>query len=303
MSAAKQSRSSRITSTHAELPSQFHTGRASDETVAALHARYQATGSDADRDALASIFLGQVTMMAINRKMRWPHAELDELISDGCLGVMRIISKFGDLPLDRFRRMIFGAIKIAFSAGVAERMWAGGKKLDARDNRTMLQIRSMFLKQHGRMPTGEEIRAALNQMIDNGQIEKEFTRANMIPASVAADEDGVDLLAQLGADGHVGPVYETISRETMKIALRGLKGTDRTIFKCAIEGMNPREIGERVNLNTATVYKRVNGLLWAARCRADLAAHLGAEAATSIPLNAYGRPVQISQVPPARKVG
>ena len=181
-------------------------------------------------------------------------------------------------------------------------MWAGGKKAKARDNRTMLQIRSIFLKQHGRMPTGVELRSALNQMIDNGQIEKEFTRVKMIPASVA-DEDGVNLLAQLGADGHVGPLYETVNRETMKIALRGLKGVDRIIFKCAIEGMTASQITSRTGLHRSTIDKRVNGLLWAARCRTDLAAHLGTEAATSIPVNASGKPVAISKAPPARKVG
>jgi hypothetical protein len=195
--------------------------------------------------------------------------------------------------------MTFGAIKVAFNNGMAERMWAGGKKQKARDNRTMLKIRSIFLKQHGRMPTGVELRAALDKMIENGQIEKEFSRVRMDSASAVADEDGVDLLAQLGADGHVGPLYETMGRETMKIALRGLKGIDRRMFKLAIEGMSAELIGKHVGLSTAHASRRVNGLLWAARCRADLASHLGTEAAKAVVYGKHHRPVAISNVPPA----
>jgi DNA-directed RNA polymerase specialized sigma subunit len=302
----KSLKSYRIESTRDELPSQFLPGDVCNEALQAALNRYADSGKSGDRDAIVALFLPKITAMAINRKQSAStpvQNEVDDFISDGCLAVMGVVSRHADLPWERFRMIATSAIRCSFNAGMAERTWAGGVRRGARQNHTMLAIRSVFLKQHGRMPKGVEIRAALDQMIKNGQIEKEFTRPRMNAASAVADEDGVDLLAQLGEDRSPAPLYEIISRETMQLAMKGLTGMDRRLFKLSIEGFNANQIAKRVGLSNATVYNRVNGLLWAARCNADLAERGGYEAdAAPPPLNKRGLNQSFNPLP-ARRVG
>jgi DNA-directed RNA polymerase specialized sigma subunit len=302
----KTLRSYRIGCVRSELPAEFLTARPTDQQIQTALDDYVESRSDQDREALAALFLPLITAMAIRRKVRGaPNSEVDDLISDGCLALLNVIRRHSELSVSRFCKYVFGAIRLQFFGGMGERMWAGGKKQHARDNRTMLQLRSMFLKQHGRMPTGVELRAALDRLIENGQIEKDFTRVKMIAASAAdggADEDGVDLLSAVGKDGHVGPLYETINRETMNLALRGLKGIDRTIFKLAIEGTSVDRIAKQVKRSQSYINQKVNVLLWNARVRKDLAAYLGAEPAEAPATRENGKLIPIKQAPPARMV-
>jgi DNA-directed RNA polymerase specialized sigma subunit len=284
-----------------ELSAQFATAPvASDAQIQIALDRYLESGADADRDAIATLYLPLITAMALNRRKRRDDSELDELISDGCAAVMNVIQRHADLPLYRFVTMMCSAIRCSFIAGSQHRQWAGAVRGKTHGLRTMSMLRKVFFRQHGRFPKSDEIRTALGQMIDNRFIENEFRKPRMIASSSLADRDGAELLAQMASAATPSPVYELMGREAIALALKPLKGVDRTMFKLAIDGVSDVEIAKRVGLGPSKVGERINGLLWEARCRADLAGYLGVVPSQTIPEKYYGNSRKVPRISKAK---
>jgi hypothetical protein len=92
-----------------------------------------------------------------------------------------------------------------------------------------------------------------------------------------------------------------MDREVIRLALKGLTGQDREMLKLAIEGEGPTAIGKRFGLTRKVAAKRINGLLWEARCRADLAEYLGVEPEPAVKRHPHGDAVSVGSLPAARR--
>jgi hypothetical protein len=76
----------------------------------------------------------------------------------------------------------------------------------------------------------------------------------------------------------------------MKLAMKGLSGIDRQIFRRVLEGTSASEIGRRLGVSPSTACKRVNGLLWTLRKRTDLAAYLDVDPAATTATRETSKP-------------
>jgi hypothetical protein len=284
-----------------EMPADFRRDVFSVGDFAPQLERFHITQSDADRETLMRQMLPLVAKLAGSRRA-WSGCseDLDELVSDGCMVLGGIISRYHALPASRFLELANVAIRGGFLQGREERQ--AYRRPKSEKQLLLVHFRQKFTRDNGRVPTAEEKQTFLATLIINPNMEVKPERKKHIPFSVLKDEGLSESHWRRMADPHVS-VAPLIDKDTIEFALKGFVGTDRKIFKMVIDGMPGSEIGKLLNLNKKAINHRINALLWQARCRCDLARAMGVEAAASPMLNAYGKPMSIKKVPPARMVG
>ncbi len=285
-----------------ELPAAFSRPLASDADTQPLLDRYAATGAEADRGAVITHMLSLVTALAAGprARRRFASADLDELVSDGAMAVVDVVDRHAGLPADRFRRVVVGAVFGGFAQRLADRTW-GGRSAAAHGGR-LAASRRRYMRRHKRPPTTAELAAWAAAEADAfGPAADADRRRRMVAASSLAD-DAAAAATVAAADRGPTPDALAAGREAMALALAGLAGDDREMFRLAVEGVGTRAIAARFGLSHQAAYRRANGLLWQARCRADLARHLGVEPATFAPHygGRGGGERGIGSVPPAR---
>jgi DNA-directed RNA polymerase specialized sigma subunit len=284
-----------------ELPAAFHAPRSDEAAIQAMLDRYAASGSEADRGALVTHMLSLVASVAGGPRARgrYPSVELDELVSDGALGVLNVVDHHAHLPADRFRQMVVGAVYGNFAQRLRERTWGG--KVKALDGRRKLAVKQRLMRQLRRPPTAAEWADAYaaERAADGPDGANVDRRTRVLLATDQALDDGATQLDVAATRGPT-PDVTAADRETMELAMAGLAGDDREMFRLAVEGVPHKDIAARFGLSHQAAYRRVNGLLWQARCRADLARHLGVEPAAFIPHYPDKSERGIGSVPPAR---
>lgn len=263
--------------------------------------------------------------------------DLNVLLSDGMLALLYYLEKT-DVPLAPAfrayqikRRVIWQIWKSA-----TERMYGGRKSMKKAG--ILRRERAQLTQQLGRVPTPEEMTDAIARLIDNPEIsigQDERTRLALQLGRAPTPEETRGALRHLADNpaiyfGRINTVSLTrddgsgqepaaksrdvaepiIDRETVKLALKGLRGDDRKIVRLLLSGYGPKEIGQKMGFaNERGIRRRLNGVLWELRRRADLAAHLGVEPWTGdVPLRGHSGRSQrdlcgITAVPPAKRVG
>jgi RNA polymerase sigma factor (sigma-70 family) len=297
MASLKRSRIAQNYDARNELPREFKSDLRFDDRRA--RELLQVGTPDAQRE-LYQMYLPLVTALAYTfvRKRRSKIDEsVEELISDGCVELVRVVN---DPNLVLWEGVVFGgylktAIVRSFYKNHQNRTWGGWSKSESE---LMTRFRTKFTRGHGRVPTDDEEHAHLRTLITNPNIQVGEEKRRMATASSVAHafSSAMDK-REAGEDSTLRSV---IDNETIRLAMKGLKSIDRQIFRLAIDGVSNREISKRCRIPQGSVHHRICGVLWEARKRADLAAHLGVEAAKEEERNKVGKYASIHRVPPAR---
>jgi RNA polymerase sigma factor (sigma-70 family) len=140
-------------------------------------------------------------------------------------------------------------------------------------------VRAGLVQEHGRMPTPLEMSEQLAGIITNPQIQVGEQPRCTAFSDLRNSESDWDARPRTLADPNtVAPDARLLSRETMRLALKGLNVADRKILKQLMRGMTQSEIARQLNVSRQRIKQRLNGVLWEARGRADLARHANAQA-------------------------
>lgn len=195
---------------------------------------------------------------------------LDYAVSDGILGLILAIDRAVRTRTEHL--FYFRAGRYAFKAmwrQATQRQW-GSNTRRARDSSIARNIRAAHVAEHGYAPTPEEMSSMLAGLVDNPNFE----------VSHHPKIRSTTMLARRTVDPMPFPDELLMDRETIKLAMKGLKSQDKAILKRVMAGDGPAEIGRDLGLSRCGSFRRVSGVLWEARCRADLARHLGVEPAS-----------------------
>jgi DNA-directed RNA polymerase specialized sigma subunit len=237
---------------------------------------------DGDTDALhelCTLWMPRVTQLAFSYKHRMRDAiaeEVDDLISIGSLTLLKVCAghRFTPGADDGFCRYLSRAIIKGFKVARRDSLW-GGCVL-APVARARATFRRQFAWDHGRAPTKDEVTAHLATIITNPNIQVGERRAQHNFSDLQNPTDEARVVDAI--DNRPDPGDSSFDGESMRLALKLFKGEDRTMFKLVMEGTSQGEIGKRFKLGEGALRRRINGLLWRARCNSELAASLGVKA-------------------------
>ena len=258
------------------------------------------------RNALAEHYLPHVYRMA-----KWTHnrmkqrlitpPSLDDMISDGCLGLISFIDFCPIDPFDapRIRAYLNQTIKIRIRREAILHLWP--KRPTVERQNIVDAVRQSLVQELRRMPTAVEMGRRLTGLIKNPSLHNGEERT-MECASQNTDAESA--LDRLEDRANVSAEQAALNRELLHLACLKLSSTDRRLLKWILRGMRIKEMAAKLHLTRHMADRRVNGLLWTLRCRADLALYLGVEPAPRVvkKINGPGkwRPARVSTLGPAR---
>jgi RNA polymerase sigma factor (sigma-70 family) len=285
----------------AEMPSVFVRGVLKDNQIDPLLRRYDQTRTLADRDAVIESLLPLVTAIAAKKRARM-HCddELDEMVSDGLLDLTTLVEQYADRSIRHFMATVIIAVRRSMLEGWKLRQW--GKYAKSEKMKIAIRFRKQFLRDNGRLATRDEVRTHLATTITNPDMLIIHRKSKMIRFCDGSDGKQVKRATREIADHRELPVDVAVNREILRLALKTLRGKDRTFLSLAIDGMSVIEIAKRLGLTKDQAHQRVNGILWELRCRNDLAMELGVQPSDSKPTRAGDRShcLSISSAPPAK---
>jgi RNA polymerase sigma factor (sigma-70 family) len=264
----------------------------------ALMRRYAQHGRVADRDQIFELFLPWIRILACRLKARNPayyRNDLEDMIADGAVGLLEAI-QWHDTTDPRFHVNVRQRISRVIYFG--QRRMNFGRKAGDDHRSEIAKARADLVAEHGRVPTQDEVTAKLREIFPN-------------PNFVIGNEPNLESTSADDATGYRGhdpidrrersPDAPAMDRETIKLALGDLKGRDRQIFKMSLKGIAEEQIGGKFGLTRARVSQIVNGLLWQARARADLAQYFAVQP-EPLPAGCNpGNAPSIAKFPPARR--
>lgn len=277
-----------------DLPAAFHRpgDRATfDVEAAPLLAAHADAPTLATRDALIAHCLPLVTAQMftlIGGSGARLGVDPDDVIGIAALALVGAVNAYDREPCPaHFRHYV---IKAAYNAVWDVRGgWsfvAAAKRAASRTNGR--RFRRTFLLEHGRYPTRDESRCFLRSIITNPALQ-----VGDVPDVLSASQHGVDgELADVAAVP-VDLAAPLLSRETLRLASRGLNADARAILRLILrhegggQGDAMRAVAARFKLDRKQAHRRILGVLWELRTRADLAEHLECEPADPAARPAY----------------
>jgi DNA-directed RNA polymerase specialized sigma subunit len=281
------------------LPRVFTTGAAREPDAAEPWRRYLADRGDADAFQRLCIHYAPIALIAalqIWRARREQFFEpFEELVSDAMFGIIRAITSAKGYHPATGRRRLYDEARRAIRREKLARSWAPRRVVERKG--TIERVRAEFIAEHYRPPSHAELTERLAGLITNPAVQI-GDLAVMIPASQTSG--AARALGSL-REREDAPPRRAQDRELMELAKRKLCAEDRKILLWVLQGFSDLGIARRLNIHHSTATKRVRGILWELRARADLAAYLGVEPATEVP-RTHDRPLPISSVPPARRI-
>jgi RNA polymerase sigma factor (sigma-70 family) len=243
-------------------------------TAAGLWARFRKSRSDVDRNALFSYYASYLFRVAVWLKRRRPAmfpAPLEELISDGTDGLLRAIEEFRPASGRSFKSLAMTAIR--------RRLWREAilqrfvNTHVFRDVCLVAALRESLTQRLGYVPTEEELAGELAGQITN----KHFFRRGDGHRHAAWSQLGRDESAPSIVDyREQSPDQPSLDREALRVAMRSMDARDRKMFRAWLLGETLQTIGTRFGISRERVRQRLNGCLWEARRRADVADYLEA---------------------------
>lgn len=253
----------------------------------ALWNAYECDDSPANEAALAEFYAPRVLIEASMLKRGNPgfySAPIEDLVSDGCLGLLWYIRKKKAVQNPRARS--FFLVKrirriIAREASLRRRKRAGLRY------GVLAEIRQQFVIERGRVPSRGELERKLSDLLTNPLIQfgdaGDFAYSDTPAATHTPDRNAMD-------------------DETINMAMGLFEGEDLRMFKLVFDGTSVAEIGRIFGISESHAGTRVNGLCWQARCNEALATQLGVEAHEGpVPRRPSNRlPPSIRNMPPAR---
>jgi DNA-directed RNA polymerase specialized sigma24 family protein len=257
-----------------------------DGVGASLWTAFVADPSPVRRAVLAEHFTAYAVRLALSiwrRKRRHDvHTsarvvDVDELVGDASLALMMAIDCCDTAApiafLDHVRRYVSNHVQ----RELQRRLWPERYFRSSARNNVLRGFRKRFIRARGRRPNAAEKTAYLASLLNNPNIDIDPTvhkRQTGRPELYFAGDADVEAGVAHVADDGPAPDARLMDRETIGLALKGLRGDDRRMFKLVMDGLNSAEIAREMGIPRSSAYYRARGLIWDARCRADLARHL-----------------------------
>lgn len=219
-------------------------------------------------DQLVELYAPAAWGAALGAKRRNPdfyNASVEEMASDALIALYDCFRREKN---DSVAKCLAGA-KLAMPQAIhrAQLVRLGVPLHRAREQSIIRSIRRELIAATGIVPTDQEVSQRLAGVFDNPQLVVERDRKrNAAPRVVHSSDEAIDPIT---------PVQRAIDRDTIALALKGLAGIDRQIFELLLKGVRQAEIARRLNLSRQRINQRLNGVLWEARSRADLARNVG----------------------------
>jgi transposase-like protein len=289
----------RSDSTPILAPAAFRRRVPRDTAETVEHWQRQACGDANAFNALVVHYLPLTRIHAAALKRRKPELytdSVDELASDACLGLMEAIRAYRNAHPAGFWQFAFRPIRKAIRTAVYQRRFRG--RQNAERFNVVARLRAAFVQRNGRLPSLDEMTAELAGVLPNPA----FYAAGQ-PAFVSdsqADPAGArDLPAALADMRDRGPDARALDAETIRLAMRGLDSIDRKLFRRLLDGECASGVAASLGLSKVQATRRANGLLWVARCNAELAAHVGFEPASDVQCDASRHPKAMPVSSPA----
>ncbi|MGD0464649.1 MAG: sigma-70 family RNA polymerase sigma factor [Tepidisphaeraceae bacterium] len=251
--------------------------RFDDPNALPLWKKYLATRSRAAADELCQHYLPLVGIVALRLKKRRPWLfpeELGYLISDGFMGLRQFIEYADAFDPLYCSRTAFRQIRRWIFRCRTQMEFGGWHRAYAR--RTLSDVRAKLTRQLGRLPEREEILRELRAHVKNPAMV--IARIDETPPRVSRfSELGSSSLPPLSfADPAADdPSKQAIESDIMRRVVKVLKPRDRQILRLILRGETYADIGRRFHISRERVRQRLNGILWEARQRADLATYFG----------------------------
>lgn len=258
-----------------DVPPMFRRAFDFNEPPADTWHRYQ-SGDAAAFDELVEHYAPMVAIVVAKAKRRNPelfNEAFADLLSDGAIGLMRAIRNWETIGT-YWAKNAQGEIRRAMRREVIMRRF-GISHRQAMYKGIIACERSRFVQEHGRMPERHELAARLTGHIANPIMA--IDRPGMCPVSNTEDAKLTRCEMRQVQTREDAPDQRAIDRETIRLACKGLSDADKRIFKMLLKGASPTDIATATGLKRDTVLRRLNGVLWEARQRADLAAYVGTE--------------------------
>jgi hypothetical protein len=238
--------------------------------------RYLENPTDADRRTLFDFYAPLAWIAAAKCKRRDPlffREPIEDLAADASIALWEALPKaqfacaFGKYALLAMRKGI--SREVLKRSGIVRReRW-----------NILVSIRARFVRDEGRMPDSRELNERLMMVLDNPAFAPAFAPSAARPRIRCIHDcqspKAATIAIRNALSREPSPDARMLEDETIRLALKEFHGTDRKILKRILRGDAPRKIALDVNLPVSAVRYRLNGLLWEARARADLAAHLG----------------------------
>jgi DNA-directed RNA polymerase specialized sigma subunit len=279
--------------------------------IAAVWGRYLADRNAADFSTLCDHYTRIVWIEANRIHSQAPHlfgGPVDDSVSDGLLGMIqqiRITESFA--PFYTFSKLR-NAIRRAIWAEALSRSWPG--RHHSEKMLTIRRIRAELTRETGRVPDRDEIIVRLSRQVANPNIYipaiDDAGRVISNPSQwggLTAKGELENAMKKIADERSANPIDAILGGESVRLAMKRMKGVDRIIFRMLLAGHDQFEIAEKMKLSRGTIHNRLNGLLWTARCNAELAAYLGVEPDAAPPQRKADSHWPTFRAEPARKVG
>jgi RNA polymerase sigma factor (sigma-70 family) len=251
--------------------------RFDDPSALPLWKRYFATRSPAATRKLQEHYMPLVGIVAFRLKLRrgWLFSgDLGDLVSDGFAGLAHLIDHTDAFDARQFFNLAFRQIRRHIYNGRDGMEFGGRLRVQAR--RMLSNIRAKLTRQLGRLPERDELLREIRLQIKNpcmviariDEFEPEVRQFSELELPSGSSPSFADPAA---AD----PCKRMIESDIMRRTLKVLKPRDRQILRLILRGDTYAQIGRRFNISRERVRQRLNGILWEARSRADLATYFG----------------------------
>lgn len=239
----------------------------------------------------------QLNAAVMKKRVPWLFVDdLDTMTSDGVIGLMRAVEKIDDWQHPKLRFFVSKLIRTAIYRGRLNTLWGHQRAYYAKN--IIAQARERLVRENACEPTPQELAESLAGRINNPNFYTSHAQVRSMH-----DSPEVRAFARLVHDETVRqPAEDALDAETLKIAIRRLKGDDRKYFRLAIAGKSIEDIAARFGVKPASARARINGVLWRVRIDRRLQMHLGVEAESAPRRTAYGSLASIHEAPPARRI-
>ena len=250
-----------------------------DPAALPLWKKYLTTRSQADAERLYEFYLPFVRVGVFKLMMSRPWLFPDGIggmVSDAFLALRRVIEYTDSFDPDHFRAILFLAIRRRIFQE-RDRMTFAGRR-EAKQS-ILAAIRSKLTARLGRLPERHELAVELRRQFKNPNLyfaHLDDPAPKMVRFSELenpAMDRPIDVADPTADDPSKRVIESDLLRRTMNV----LKPRDRKILRMVLRGENGATIARRFGISREYVRQRLNGILWEARKRADLATYFGPE--------------------------
>lgn len=224
----------------------------------ALWARYLATRSDDERNALAEHYLPLVRPLAAKLKARLPaNVELEDLVSYGTLGLLDAITRYEPKRGFKFETFCQARVRGAMLDELRNQDWV--PRLVRSRGATLKSKREELSQKLGREPTVAELAKGLGKKVrEVEQLEQEVRPVERISLSKKFFETDsfkdVTTLSML-TDRHAeDPAGREVGKDILRLISKNLNRESRlVVILYYFEGLTMKEIGRQLGLSESRI--------------------------------------------------